>query len=130
MVYGFVTTRRGWQKILSYDGKDFCLSRTIHSVFGGMDEGKELWLKHFSDVVVGCMFSHWLFEGRIFYGRDLLLIDSLTSGGLLVFPPIYNIFWTENKNLVLNSPEKPQGIVYHEKQNMTLRKQKPESQMT
>ena len=54
VVYGFATTRESWQ-ILSYDGKDFCLSRKIYSVVGGMDRDKELWLKDFSSVV-GCMF--------------------------------------------------------------------------
>ena len=54
VIYGFVTTGESWQ-MLSYDGKDFCLSRKIHSVFGGMDEDKELWLKDFSGVV-DCMF--------------------------------------------------------------------------
>ena len=54
VVYGFVTTGESWQ-MLSYDGKDFCLSRKIYSVFGGMRKDKELWLKDFSGVV-DCMY--------------------------------------------------------------------------
>lgn len=42
--------------MLSYDGKDSCLSRKIYSLFGGVDEDKELWLNDFS-CVVSCMGS-------------------------------------------------------------------------
>lgn len=40
--------------MLSYDGRDSCLSRKIYSLFGGVDEDKELWLNDFS-CVVSCM---------------------------------------------------------------------------
>lgn len=52
VVYGFVTTGESWQ-MLRYDGKDFCLPRKIHSVFGRMDEDKDLWMKD-CFVLVDC----------------------------------------------------------------------------
>ena len=53
-VYGFITTGKSWQMV-KYDGKDFCQTREIHSLFEGMDEKKELWTKDYSDLV-DCMY--------------------------------------------------------------------------
>ena len=43
VVYGFVTTGELW-RMMKYDGKEFCLSRLIQLLFGGMKK------------------SHWLME--------------------------------------------------------------------
>lgn len=53
-VYGFVTTGKTW-RMVRYDGKDFCQTREIRSLFEGMDEEKELWMKDYSDLV-DCMY--------------------------------------------------------------------------
>ena len=41
--------------MLSYDGKEFCVTRKFELLFEGMDQEKELWIKDFS-VLVDCMY--------------------------------------------------------------------------
>lgn len=49
-VYGFVTTGKSW-RMIKYDEKGFCQSREIISLFEGMNQEKELWMKDYSVVV-------------------------------------------------------------------------------
>lgn len=51
--YGFVTTGPYWW-MTSYDGRSFTSSEVFHTIFGGMEEDKERWIKKHS-VVVDCM---------------------------------------------------------------------------
>ncbi|KAF8534429.1 hypothetical protein BDD12DRAFT_809376 [Trichophaea hybrida] len=53
-VYGFITTGKSW-RMVKYDGRDFCQTREIHSLFEGMDQERELWMKDYSDLV-DCMY--------------------------------------------------------------------------
>ena len=53
-VYGFVTTGESW-RMLSYDGRDFGVTRKFELLFEGMDQDKELWMKDYS-ALVECMY--------------------------------------------------------------------------
>ena len=60
-IYGFVTTGETW-RMIRYDGTSFKMTRKIEVVFEGMDQEKELWMKHYS-VLVDCMYAALSYEG-------------------------------------------------------------------
>ena len=52
-LYGFVTTGEDW-RMLTYDGKEFAMTRKFSILFDGFQENKELWMKNYS-ILINCM---------------------------------------------------------------------------